>query len=366
MIVDDDPLVRKTLERLLFKQDYLFFSVESGEQALETILDINPDIVLLDVFMKGLTGFEVCSKLKKMGITKRIPVIFLTSNNQSSEIVKGFQSGAVDYIIKPFNTEELLARLLTHLELKKSREEIKLVNMIKTRFFSIMTHDIKNSLTGVKGVAEFLNQEISQNPVNVEQIKKLSALILDDSTQLYRFVENLIKWDLIESNEVSLEVDVFDVKPLLDQVIGQFAHQIGEKQLCFQIKLKSNMQIHTDKSMLHDIFRELISNAIKYSYKGGQISIGIEKENGTNVFTIEDQGVGMDKEVSENVFRLDTPHPKTIGTEKEKGIGLGLIICYTLVSKLKGSINITSEKLKGATIIVSIPDIKNGISQEEK
>jgi two-component system, sensor histidine kinase and response regulator len=356
LIVDDDPLVIKALERLLFKRNYLFYSINSGEEALETVNDINPDIILLDVYMKGLTGFEVCSQLKKMGITKRIPVIFLTSNNQTSEIVKGFQSGAVDYIIKPFNTEELLARLLTHLELKKAREEIKNINMIKERFFSIMTHDINDALTGVKGVAEFLNQELKQSEINIDEIKKLSALLLDDSTQLYKFVQNLIKWDNIESDSMPEQPNKINAKELTEQITRQYAQAINSKNILIHNKVAQNIELYTHPSMLEDIFNELISNAVKYSEPGGIISIDMVKEKNLTIIQIEDQGVGMDKDVAENVFKLDTPHPKTIGTQNEKGIGLGLIICYTLVKKLNGTIKIQSEKHKGARIIIHLPD----------
>jgi two-component system, sensor histidine kinase and response regulator len=358
LIVDDDPLVVKALERLLFKKNYLFYSVNSGEEALETVNDINPDIILLDVYMKGLTGFEVCSQLNKMGITKRIPVIFLTSTNQTSEIVKGFQSGAVDYIIKPFNTEELLARLLTHLELKKAREEIKNINMIKERFFSIMTHDINDALTGVKGVAEFLNQELKQSSVNIDEVKKLSAFLLDDSTELYHFLQNLIKWDYIESDLNPIQIERINARELTDHISRKYIHAINEKNILIHNKVDQNTMLFTNSSMLGDIINELISNAIKYSNIGGIISIDMVKEKNLTIIQIEDQGVGMDKEVVENVFKLDTPHPKTIGTNNEKGIGLGLIICYSLVKKLNGNIKIQSEKHKGSRIIIHLPDLE--------
>jgi len=357
MIVDDDPLIVLTLERLLFRQNYLFFSVNSGEEAIKSVEENEPDIILLDVFMKELSGFEVCSRLKQKGITARVPVIFLTSNNETSQIVKGFQVGAVDYIIKPFNTEELLARLSTHLELKRIREDIKLMTLIKTRFFSIMTHDIMNSLTGVKGVSEFLKQELTQEPVNIEEIKKLSSFLLDDSTQLYHFVENLLKWDRLETEAEPVKFQKVNLSSVIQGVIDRVSPSIAKKNLQMVFNIEDGLQIISAPDILKNIFDELIGNAVKYSNTEGEIIISCVQNKETWTLEVEDFGVGMEKEVSENIFRLDTPHPKTIGTGNEKGIGLGLIICQSMVRKLNGKIKLSSEKHKGTRITIELPFI---------
>ncbi|TVQ10710.1 MAG: hybrid sensor histidine kinase/response regulator [Bacteroidetes bacterium] len=358
MIVDDDPSVIKALEKILFRKNYLFFSVNSGEEALETIKDIEPDMILLDVFMQGLSGFEVCSELNKRGITKKIPVIFLTSNDHSSEVIKGFKSGAVDYILKPFNAEELLARVQTHLALKKAREDIRMMNIIKTRFFSIMTHDIKDALTGVKGVAEFLHDELQNNTIDIEEIKKLSNFLLVDSTELYQFVNGLIKWDHIETEITLPSVLPFNAEKLLMELLQDFEPLLNDKRITVSRTLPEKLTMYTDQRIVRDIVSELLKNAIKYSYVGSGISVKLEKVDNVNIIMVEDEGVGMEKEVLENVFKLDTPHPKTIGTNNEKGIGLGLVICQAQVQKLDGEITIQSEKHHGVKVTVKIPDLE--------
>ncbi len=358
MIVDDDPIVVKTLERLLFKQNYLFFSVQSGEEALKAITEIEPDMVLLDVLMQGISGLEVCTRFKQMGITEKIPVMFLTANNQSEEIIKGFQCGAVDYIIKPFNTEELLARVQTHLELKTARENLKQMNLIKTRFYSIITHDIKDALTGVKGVAEFLDQELTQKNINTDEIKKLSNLLLSDSSNLFHFVKSLIKWDQVERDTRPVKAEQLVLKEMIEQVIEKFEKQISEKQLRININLTSTLILNSDNKFAEAIISEVLQNAIKYSNAGGEIQIIAEKNNNELTVEITDQGVGIDKDVLENIFRLDTPHPKTIGTFNEKGTGLGLIICLAMAKKIKGGIHIESSRHHGAKVIITLPDLE--------
>lgn len=358
MIVDDDPMVVKTLERILFKKNYLFFSVNSGEDALKMCDQIQPDIILLDVIMENMTGYEVCEKLtSRLGI-HNIPVIFLTSNTDPDDVIRGFKAGAVDYITKPFNTDELLARVDTHLELKRAREEIKMMNLVKTKFFSIMTHDIKDSFIGIKGVAEFLNQELNMPDANCEEAKKLSNLLVNDSTNIYNLLENIIEWDTIEMGKVEFVARTFRPAEIIKQIIASLENTIAEKNLSWNLTENFDGSISSDPVAFESIITRLMSNAIKYSYENGHITIEISREGDQNIITITDEGVGMSQEVAENVFRLDTPHPKTIGTHQEKGVGLGLIICKSLTEKLMGLISIVPQKHKGVQVILSLPDME--------
>lgn len=357
MIVDDDPLIIKTLERILFKRNYLFYSVYSGEEALKTVNDINPDIILLDVFMDGLSGYEVCKELANLGITKKVPVIFLTSSNQKEEILKGFAAGAVDFIVKPFHTEELIARLQTHLELKAARDEIKRINMVNSRFFSIITNDIKDSLTGVKGIAQFINDEINADDFNESEMKKLSGILLADSSQLYQYLENIIRWDQIrKTKKIPVQKNIF-LSDVVHSITEEYGSSIKAKDITITQKINKDFFIDTNLNGLKEVLKEVIHNAIKYCYPSGYISIKAYKTGKANLIEIENSGAGLDKDVIDNIFRLDTPHSKTIGTMQEKGIGLGLIICDAWVKKLKGRISIRSEKLKNFVVVLEIPDL---------
>lgn len=358
MIVDDDPLVIKTLEKLLFKKNYLFFSVTSGEEALEVVEEIQPDMILLDVFMKGMNGFDVCTALKQMGITRKIPVIFLTSNDQTKDILVGFQAGAVDYVLKPFHSEELLIRVQTHLELRKAREEIKTMTLSQSRFYSIITHDIKDSLTGVKGVAEFLNDELANDPVDINELKKLTSLLLTDTKDLYNFLNSLITCNEIETDNSILSITDLYPEELFDEVIDNNLDLLEAKNINITKNISNTGLILTDKSYLLRIINELVKNAVKYSYEGESITLSYEKDNNKNVISVEDAGVGMDKNAAENLLKIDTIQPKTIGTKKEKGVGLGLIICQSMIKKLKGKIILESEKNKGSTFTLELPDLE--------
>jgi two-component system, sensor histidine kinase and response regulator len=363
LIVDDDPLIVQTLERLLFKKHFLFHSVNSGEKALDAVVNLNPDIVLLDVMMMQMDGYQVCRTLKNTPQYKNLPVIFLTSNTTVEDIIKGFRAGAVDYITKPFNPEELIARLETHLELKRSREEIKHMDMIKTKFFSIMSNDIKDSLIGLRGVASFLHQELSETNIDNSEPLKMSRLLLNDSNELYNLLENLIEWATIELGKKQIIPENVNVYDFINKIVNEFNNALNQKNLTVEISAEQHEAVLASDHM-ESIFQNLLSNAIKYSYKDGVINIKYEKHDGENIFIFEDQGVGMPDDAVEHIFRLDTPHPKTIGTAQEKGTGLGLIICKTLIDTLNGSISMESIKNKGVKITIRVPELQVLSEQE--
>lgn len=358
LIVDDDALLIKMLERILYKRNFLFFSVTSGESALEVIYEITPDIILLDVLMTNMDGYEVCMKLKKTKGFEQIPVIFLTSNTSVDEIVKGFKAGAVDYIVKPFNTSELIARLEIHLELKRSREAIREMDFVKTKFFSIMTNDIKNSIIGLRGVANFLLQELSEVKSEHTEALKLSRLMANDSTELYLLLENLIEWASVELGEKQIVYKEVGVATFLNDVLEKNATEITKKNLNVEVICSPNIFKQLPVNYLEAILQALISNAVKFSHKEGKIIIEyifdpIAKHE---VFTITDNGVGMPEDVADNFFSMEMPIPKTRGTLNEKGTGIGLIICKALVDRLEGSITLMSSKNKGTKVVFNLPE----------
>lgn len=359
MIVDDDPLVITALERLLFVKNYLFFSVNSGEKALQEVKEINPDLILLDIFMGGMNGYEVCQNLKGDRKVKNIPVIFLTSNTTPNDIVKGFRTGAVDYIVKPFQSEELIARLETHLELKTIREEIKLMNVVRTKFFSILTNDLKDLFIGVKGVTGFLHEEVSKPPVDETEVKNLSEILLDDNEKILALLNNIKQWNDIELGNYEFNVSKFNIHDVIGQVIAEFGTHAKKKDLLIDYQHTDVLYISNSRNAFKDAFRIVLSNALKYSFPQGKVIVRIERSGNQVELLVTDHGAGMTNEVIENIFRLDTPHPKTIGTQQEKGIGLGLIICRALIGQMEGKIDISSARNKGTTVKLMIPDFEN-------
>lgn len=355
LIVDDDPMVVKSLERILQAQHFLLYSVFSGEDALQAIYNVNPDIILLDILMPGMDGFRVCQTLKSDPLKKQIPVIFLSSTTSTSDIVKGFEAGAVDYITKPFQAAELIARLRTHLELKQAREEILNTNLLKTKFFNLITNDIKNALIGVKGVANFLLQELKSQEGQQNESLKLARILYNDSNDLYLLLQNLIEWATVEADYFQPEAKSVNLFTLIHQIKKENQFSLAQKELLFNIECPEDFVIFSNPEALHNILDHLLSNAIKYSATGSSILFRIAHQDDKIHMQLEDFGVGMDPEIADQIFKLDNPHPKTIGTAGEKGTGLGLIICRALMEKLHGHIRIETKKRQGIIVHLELP-----------
>src|SRR4030043_1705809 len=156
LIVDDVPKNLQLLGTLLREIDCDITVAMNGQQALETVPKVSPDLILLDVVMPEMNGFEVCKKLKSLPKTKDIPVIFLTAKTETKDIVKGFELGAVDYITKPFIGSGLIARVNTHLSLRHTQEELRQANATKDKFFSLIAHDLRTPFAILIGFSEYL------------------------------------------------------------------------------------------------------------------------------------------------------------------------------------------------------------------
>lgn len=203
LIVDDVPGNLQVLGNMLRKKSYSVSAATNGGQALEMLEKIEPDLIMLDVMMPGMDGFEVCTLLKKADRTKDIPVIFLTARTQTEDLVKGFESGAVDYVTKPFNKAELLARVDTHVQLKKAQKEIIRLEQKNTAMAMAVTanHEINQPLTILQGNFEIYQTSIQNQTLTDKQKRSLDKM----QTAVHRIEEILKKY----MDAVSVEMETY-------------------------------------------------------------------------------------------------------------------------------------------------------------
>ncbi len=358
LIVEDDPMITQSLERLLSEKNYVFRSVQSGEEVMDAFDEFLPDLILLDIIMLDLSGYDVCRMLRNSEKARSVPVIFITSRNKPREIVEGFNAGAVDYVTKPFHPKELLARIGTHLELLRIREELKLMNIMKTKFFSIITNDIKETFTGITDVAHFLQNELTGSSFNKDESIKLIKHLLEESEDLDELLDNLIEWESIEIGKTVFINETANLKEIIKELEKHFSSEMLEKNIQLNINVDDNYSFINDKNAVSNIIKRVLSNAIKYSLINGKIYIKAAKVNSQNKVIIKDEGIGMDPDSLNQLFRYDTPSAKTVGTQSETGAGLGLIICKTLSEKIQGAIKIESKKSFGTTVTFNFPDLE--------
>ncbi|OIO59792.1 MAG: hybrid sensor histidine kinase/response regulator [Verrucomicrobia bacterium CG_4_10_14_3_um_filter_43_23] len=359
LIVDDYKENLSVLGKNLEEAGYDIMLANSGKQAISLVKEVIPDLILLDIMMPELNGLEVCVKLKSNEDYAGIPIIFLTAKVDSDDILKGFKAGGVDYITKPFNTMELLARVQNHLELKFSNEKLQMLNDSKDRFFSIISHDIKGSLSGMMLLQEMtLNHFDEISPI---KIKDNLAVIAKSSRRLYQMLENLLDWATLQRGLIQLNPSILCIHDLAQQSIELFEGKCIHKKLTIHNNIDKTLNVFADYDIVISVFRNLISNATKFSHPGGSIEIE-SKENGPLAeISVIDHGVGMKDNDKKSLFHMSKNRSKE-GTNFEKGSGLGLLLCHELITKCAGKISVESEIGQGSTFTISLPLVK----REEK
>lgn len=367
LIVDDLPKNLQILGTILRGEGYNVAAATSGNQALSILENSLPDLILLDIMMPELNGYEVCEKLKIDAATSNIPVIFLTAKNEIEDKIKGFEVGAVDFISKPFDHAELLARIQTHLELKKSRDlieemnkslraqtrELKKLNEEKNEFLQIVAHDLKNPLHNIQLLTQELNQASSTNTNESKQ--HLCAQIFNNADRMLTLIKNFLNINAIEEGKITIRKEIVDLNKIVNSVIQNNEEYGKQKRIKIQFSSDNNYTINSDKDALAQIIDNLLSNAIKYSpfEKNIFISVFSECENFV-FFKVEDQGPGIKEEEAERLFKKFS-RLSTRPTGGEFSNGLGLSIAKQLVNQLNGNIWCEIYTGKGGVFVVQLP-----------
>jgi signal transduction histidine kinase len=309
--------------------------------------------------MPEMDGFEVCKRIKAIERIRHIPVIFLTAKNDIDDIVNGFSSGAVDYITKPFNSVEVKVRVQNHLNLKHALDELKITNQklqelnaTKDKFFSIIAHDLRSPFTSIIGFSELLADQIIDK--EYDNIEQYAGFIKQSSKQAMDLLTNLLEWARSQTNKIEYKPEKIDLAHLIEETALMFDQIALPKGITIKRILNHNLEVMADKHMIATVIRNLISNAIKFTSPGGEISVSAQKDQEEIVVKVSDNGVGIPANRIEKVFQIDNNN-STLGTANEEGTGLGLILCKTFVEKSGGWIKVESEEGKGSVFSFSIP-----------
>ena len=359
LIVDDTPKNIQVLGKTLHEIGYNVSIATSGSQALDSVRKESPDLILLDIQMPEMDGFEVCKILKANPYTKEIPVIFLTAVIDSEKIVQGFEIGAVDYITKPFHTAELTMRVATHIEIKQSREKIrktneqlKELNATKDKFFSIIAHDLKNPFNTLLGFSKLLFENAPN--YTTDQIQQYAQIMNHTAKQSYALLENLMQWAKSQTEKIKIIPRNSSMNELLSITIPIINGSALKKNITIESNISTEDIVYADNSLTATILRNLLTNAIKFTHANGKITVSTQRKDIFLEVSITDTGVGIEPMNIDKLFRIDskvTSH----GTDNEEGTGLGLILCKEFVEKQGGTIWANSEVGKGSTFTFTLP-----------
>jgi signal transduction histidine kinase len=360
LIVEDDRTNVVLLARILARDDYRVISTTSGEDALEQFARLQPDLVLLDVMLPGIDGLETCRRLKARHGDACPPIIFITARNDSADVIAGFEAGGTDYLRKPFQPEEVAARVRVHLQNRALTEEQKNLvaqltrsNAAKNRFLGIAAHDLRNPLSSIRGMTEFLRDDAT-GPLNAEQ-RELVDHIHDASDGMLALVNELLDLSVIESGELRLVLARTSAVAIVDAAIALNRLNAERKGTRVEFdRTRPLPELTADAAKLRQVLDNLLSNAIKYSPPCSTVMVAVAADGGSLRFAVRDQGPGIPAGERDRLFQ-DFGRTSVQPTGGEKSTGLGLAICRKIVEAHGGSIAAANVATGGCEFIVALP-----------
>lgn len=367
LIVDDTDANIRLLSHVLRADGFSPIVAFNGTDALELIESRKPDIVLLDIMMPDMTGYEVCRKVNQSEELKTIPIIFLSALSETSNKVEGFEAGGVDYVTKPFQKDEVLARIRTHLylsKLQKERDEriytlrlrekeLSELNTKKDNLMRMVSHDIKNPLTGIVGLANL----IKENPdLPLKDQKHMLDVMETSGQKLLDMVEGML------DNENSINQSVNYSKTSLRELANKVISVNNPKAILKKIELQFEDEIvddlaFIDHAKLEVALNNLVSNALKFTLRNGKVILRISTNSDFIDFVVEDSGIGIPSELTDKLFIENGTGKKEskLGTDGEIGTGLGLDVVQKYVNIHEGKIWVKSDEGVGTSFYIKIP-----------
>ena len=360
LIVDDVMSNVLLLKVLLTNEKFAIATASNGRQALEQVEKENPDLVLLDVMMPDMSGFEVAQHLKSNPNTADIPIIFLTALNSTADIVKGFQVGANDFISKPFNKEELIIRVTHQISLVAAKrlilsktEELQRTIAGRDKLYSVIAHDLRSPMGSIKMVLNMLILNLPSEKIGAEMYELLT-MANQTTEDVFSLLDNLLKWTKSQIGKLNVVYQDVDLVEVTDGVIEIFSMVASLKNIKIREMKPEKMMVNADIDMLKTVVRNLLSNAIKFSKENSEVLVKMEEVDGMAVVSVQDHGCGISEEGQKKLLHTDT-HFSTFGTNNEEGSGLGLLLCKDFVVKNGGKLWFTSKEGEGSIFSFSIP-----------
>ena len=365
LIIDDQPDTIKYLELLL--RQYKIEGVLSAKAGIKKAEELQPDLILLDIMMPGIDGFEAAKMLKSNEKTSHIPIIFLTARVRVDDVIKGFEFGANDYVTKPFEPAELLARIKVHLDLQKAKRKIveqvellKDLNDNKDKFLRIAAHDLRNPLKVVNGFTKLIKERYES--LSDDSLKEFLDDIDNAANSMLMIIDDILTINDLEEERYELVIQRLDINALINIIKSEFETLASAKNITINIEEKiSNQIIDNDVLKTKQILENLISNAIKFSFQGSNIWLIIDKceikEQEMGFFIkviVKDEGPGISAEELPYIFdKFCKISNKPTGHEASSN--LGLAISKTLADILAYNLQVKSKVGVGTEFILLLP-----------
>ncbi len=354
MVVDDTPSNLHLLESMLRGQGYRVFALPNGEMALKAAALERPDLILLDILMPGLDGYEVCSRLKATPALREIPVIFLSALSESWDKVRAFKLGGVDYITKPFQLEEVEARVRTHIaldrqrrELQASYERLRQLEGLRDNMVHMLVHDLRSPLAVIRLTLDLAATAVSETDHTLVEMINAAK---QSATALTEMISQLLDISRFEAGQMPVKPTTGDLVALVRAVCESMGSPTERKR----VLLNNNEPLLAffDPDLTRRVLVNLLGNALKFTPSGGQVNIHAARADGHVRLSVADNGPGIPPEMHQKIFEK---FGQVDGTQRRYGTGLGLTFCKLAVEAHGGKIGVISEVGQGSTFWFTLP-----------
>lgn len=346
LIVDDNKRNLQVLGSILGQAEYKVAMALDGANALKLARQVLPDIIVLDIMMPGMDGFEVCEKLKADSELKEIPVIFLTAKVDVDDIVKGFNVGGSDYVTKPFKKQEMLVRISSQIELVENRKRIKMqaeelsqLNALKDKVFEVIAFDIKHAMDSFIAVPKLMADP--RLNLTAEETRELMEDLQDKAQNTYYLLENIIWWSRSQQNLVKPKYSRVNLFNVIGKISDELGEMCAEKEIVIKNEIRESASLFTDAKLLEVVLKNVLHNAVKYSFKKNEVICKNYVLDDVFYIDVKNSGSEISGEIAEKINRPSS-YVSEYGTNNEKGAGIGLKVCQALLNTMGGKLILDS------------------------
>jgi len=358
-MVDDTPANLQLLSEMLKGRGYRARAAVSGKLALQAARSDPPDLILLDISMPGMNGYEVCAKLKADEKLKDIPVIFLSAHSETADKIKAFSAGGVDYITKPFQFREVEARVEAHLELRRQKfqlqenyDKLRRLEEMRDSLVHMIIHDLRSPLAGIYGFLELIREKAAG--ALSPDLRRYIGDALGSAKQMARIINNVLDTSRLEEGKLKLKLTECDLSGMLKEAVSGLKPLLAGREIRFTPP-KNTPKILADLELISRVIQNLLANAIKFTPKaGGLIRLDIKSSGGLVRVGVQDNGPGIAAEHRSRIFEKFAQVELPAGRQKNS-TGLGLTFCKLSVEAHGGRIGVDGEEGQGSTFWFELP-----------
>ena len=344
LIVDDNPTNVAILEEIL-EEEYTLETALSGEEALEIAPDFRPALVLLDIMMPGIDGYETCRRIRATQRLRATKIIMVSARSSLQERLQGYEAGADDYIVKPFDEQELMAKVRVYLRLKSVEE----MEQLKSNILSLLSHEVRTPLHTLLMSTDLM---LMDDEMDVEMQRRCLNNIREGADRLHTFFQRIIKLSTMQAGDCDMQFAAGDLCEIVRGAITEVSPRAGEREVSIEPELEEPGTALLDRMQMKEVVTAMLDNAIRFSPPRGRIVVGVRREGESVRLQVSDQGQGIDPDFLPYVFGefadADVEH-------HTQGHGLSMAIARQIVQAHSGTIDVESKQGEGTTFTVELP-----------